>query len=211
MTPHLSSLSLIPVDELEEYPFGRDVRLDSHHFMAWEHRRWLNSGMRLMGTPECRAIYFDLICVSFQQAPVGTLPDNLDQLAKLALVTEAHFRALCRLEYGPLHNWRPCLSAGERRLWHPQVHQTVAEAVARKETNRARNEAANAQKRRERLTILVAGLNGDLAKNDAAIHWMDQWLVDQGCGYRKQVWVERAIASWSDHMLSLGLRRARTV
>lgn len=197
-------LSIIETGEVIEYPIGRDVRLDSHHFMAWERSRWLNSSMRLKGTPECRAFYFDLICVSFAQSPVGTLPSDMEELAKLAMVAEGHFRALCQQEYGPLHKWRSCLSEGERRLYHPMVLQTVNEAIARREDNRARNEAANAAKRRERLRIALQGYhNGELAKNDAAVLWMDDWLVSQGCGYRNSNWVERAMAAWAEHSFDL--------
>lgn len=200
-------LAVVSTADLEEYPVSRDMRLDSHHFMAWEHRRWLNSSMRMKGTPECKSIYFDLICAAFGQSPVGTLPDDPDQLAKLALVPESHFRALCQLEYGPLHLWRLCLSEGERRLYHPQVLRTVTEAVARKEDNRARNEAANASKRRERLRVSVAGYSADLSANDAAILWMDEWLTAEGCGYRAARWIERAIEAWSAHMMALNLTR----
>lgn len=195
---------LVDACDLPEYPVGRDVRLDSHSFITWERSRWLNSSMRNRGTPECRAIYFDLICVSFAQSPVGTLPDCIEELAKLALVPEGHLRALCQQDYGPLHKWQPCLSDGERRLYHHRVLATVTEAMARREDNRAKNEAANASKRRERLRVAVAGYSADLAKNDAAILWMDDWLVAEGCGYRTARWIERAMASWTAHWRDLG-------
>lgn len=40
--------------------------------MVWERRRWLNSDMRLKGTPECRALYFDLINIAYDNSPIGT-------------------------------------------------------------------------------------------------------------------------------------------
>ncbi|MFP4045429.1 MAG: hypothetical protein ACLFTP_12850 [Rhodosalinus sp.] len=72
------SRMLQPVDaaDLPEYPLDGSERLESHWFMTWERRRWLNSDMRLRGTPECRAHYFDLICLSFDHSPIGTLPDE---------------------------------------------------------------------------------------------------------------------------------------
>ena len=107
---------LIDSGELPEYPLSADERLDSHYFMAWERRRWLNSDMRLKGTAECRCYYFDLINIAYDQSPVGTLPLDRAVLAKLCHVDQSHFEALCRLDYGPLHRWTPCLCDGEVRL-----------------------------------------------------------------------------------------------
>jgi len=200
-------LAPVDIETLPDYPLDAADRLDSHWFMAWERRRWLNSDMRLKGTPECRALYFDLINIAYDQSPVGTLPNDLDLLAKLLLVDAGHFRALARLDFGPLHKWTRCLCEGDEvRLMHPMVLQSLTQAISRKEDNRARTEAANAKKRRQRLRALVAGYHVDLAKNDAAILWMDEWLLER-TGYRNPGWVERAVRGWSEHSLSLGLAR----
>ena len=209
----LGAVGLQPVstDDLPEYPLGIEDRLDSHYFMAWERRRWLNSDMRLKGTPECRALYFDLINISYDQTPVGTVPQDLETLAKLLLVDPGHFRALCKLDYGPLHKWTPCIcEGGEVRLMHPMVLRTLTEALSRKEDNRAKHEAANAAKRLQRLRSTVAGYHAELAKNDAAIRWMDEWLVQEGCEYRNATWIESAMQSWSTHMFDLGQARSGT-
>lgn len=206
-----AGLQPISTDDLPEYPLGSEDRLDSHYFMAWERRRWLNSDMRLKGTPECRALFFDLINISYDQTPVGTVPQDLETLAKLLLVDPGHFRALCKLDYGPLHKWMPCIcEGGELRLMHPMVLRTLTEALSRKEDNRAKHEAANAAKRLQRLRSTVAGYHAELAKNDAAIRWMDEWLVQEGCEYRNATWIERAMQSWSTHMLDLGQARSGT-
>jgi len=193
------SLRAVDVAELEEYPLGAEDRLESHFFIAWEHRRWLNSEMRLKGAEEARALYFDLICLSQDQSPVGTLPDDSEQLAKLLGVEEARFRRLCDTPYGPLHHWEPCLCDGVIRLMHPVVLRMVLDARARKQDNRARMEAANRQKRVQRLRQVVGGIHADLAKNDAAVLWIDEWLEGQGCTYRSISWVQNAIGAWSDH------------
>lgn len=196
-------MALVDADDLPEYPLGPDDRLDSHYFMTWERRRWLNSDMRLKATPECRALYFDLICISYDHAPIGTLPDDTEILARLLMTDRSHFEALCRLDYGPLHRWTRCLCGGEVRLFHPFVLRSLLEAISRREDNRASTEAANRNKRLQRLRAMVAGLHADLAKNDAAISWMDDWLTGQGCRYRNAEWTERAMAAWSGHMMSL--------
>lgn len=206
----MAASHLVPVDtsDLPDYPLRSDERLDSHFFVPWERRRWLNSDMRLHGTPECRALYFDLINVSYDHSPVGTLPTDLDTLAKLLFADPAHFKALCRLEYGPLHRWEPCLcDTGQVRLMHPTVLRTLTEAIGRREDNRARTEAANVKKRVQRLRVTVAGLHVELAKNDAAVRWMDDWLSKQGYAYRSTDRVEQAMLAWSGHMAGLSGRR----
>lgn len=202
----VQDLIAIDAGAAEEYPLGREVRLDSHGFIPWERRRWLASSMRMRATPECRAIYFDLICISFDQSPIGTLPGDIEELAKLAMVPEGHFRALCMLPFGPLHNWRPCLSEGERRIWQPMVLRTIETALDRRQRNEARVEGAAAAKRVERLRAAVATYDRDLARDAASIAWMDGWLVDQRCGYRTGDWIERALAAWMRHMRALGAR-----
>ncbi|MCA0848322.1 hypothetical protein [Salipiger thiooxidans] len=207
MAGHLRAVD--DMDDLPVYPFTREDRLESHYFMAWERRRWLNSDMRMKGRPECRALYFDLICISFEQSPIGTLPDDMSLLAKLTHTDLGHFEQLCGAAYGPLHKWRRCRCEDEEgvRLYHPVVLRTLNEAVSRKEDNRARMEAANIQKRLQRLRTTVAGFTPDLAKNDAAIRWMDEWLVAEGCEYRNATWIERAMMSWSNHMLDRRMQR----
>lgn len=207
----MRSLQAVPPEGIEEYPLTVEDRLDSHYFMAWERRRWLNSDMRLRGTAECRALFFDLINISYDQAPVGTLPDDHQLLAKLLHVDLSHFQQLCRLEYGPLHKWYRVTCDGETRLAHPMVLKTLREAVARREDNRAKNEAANTAKRLQRLRITIAGYHKDMGANDAAVRWIDEWLQTQGCEYRTSSWLERAISAWTDHHYALAGKGGRTV
>ncbi|MDJ0631086.1 MAG: hypothetical protein QNJ44_22705 [Rhodobacter sp.] len=204
MTPQLAYSD--DGQDLPDYPFTAADRLDSHWFVPWERRRWLNSDMRLKGTPECRALYFDLINIAYDQSPIGTLPTDNAVLAKLLFVPESHFAQLCGMAYGPLHKWRRCRCEGEVRLMHDFVLHTLLDAVSRREDNRARMEAANRQKRLQRLRSTVAGLHTDLARNDAAMRWIDDYLTAEGCEYRSTTWVERAIGAWSTHIFDLNNR-----
>lgn len=201
----MSGPRLVDTEDLPVYPFTREDRLDSHYFLPWERRRWLNSEMRLKGRPECRALYFDLICIAYEQSPIGTLPDDLEQLAKLTHTDPIHFSQLCQAPFGPLHRWQPCHCNGEEavRLYHPTVLRNLTEAMSRREDNRSRMEAANTQKRLQRLRSTLAGYNADLSKNDAAVRWIDEWLTKEGCEYRSATWIERGIQAWSNHMLDL--------
>lgn len=193
-----------------DYPFTARDRLDSHWFVPWERRRWLNSDMRLKATPECRALYFDLINISYDQSPIGTLPADRAVLAKMLFIGESHFDQLCGMAYGPLHKWHPCQCQceGEIRLMHDFVLQTLIDAVSRREDNRARMDAANRSKRLQRLRGTVTGIHVELGRNDAAIRWIDEWLSAEGCEYRSTTWVERAITAWSGHVFDLGRGKA---
>lgn len=203
------SIQLAAIDDLDEYPLSAEDRLDSHYFMPWERRRWLNCDMRLKGTAECRAYYFDLINISYDQSPIGTLPSDMSVLAKMLFVDRDQFEQLCRLEFGPLHKWRRVRCDGEIRLMHPMVFRTLTDAIARKEDNRAKNDAANAAKRLMRLRSAMAGYNADLAANDAAVRWIDEWLVKEGCEYRSATWIERGISNWSEHAIELAMKSRR--
>ncbi|AEM40557.1 hypothetical protein [Ketogulonicigenium vulgare] len=202
----ISSLRPVAVDEIGDYPFSVEDRFESHYFMAWERRRWLNSDMRLRGDPECRALFFDLINISYDQSPVGTLPTDHKILAKLLFVTDDRFEQLCRQEFGPLHKWRKFNCEGEIRLGHPMVLKTLNEAVARRAENQARTDAASNIKRLQRMRSMLAGYSKDLASNEAAVRWIDEWLIEQGCTKRSSDWLERAMSAWSGHMHRLSGR-----
>ncbi|MCZ4351547.1 hypothetical protein O4H61_03375 [Roseovarius aestuarii] len=204
-----SHAQLVAIEDLPEYPLDGSERLDSHYFVAWERRRWLNSDMRLKGTPECRALYFDLINICYDQQPVATLPDDMEMLSKLVYTDRAHFEALCKLEFGPLHSWFRCRYEGRTRLMHRFVYQILTEALSRRQDNRANTERANYAKRIQRLRAKIAGLHVELAKNDAAVSWIDEWLTAQNCIYRETSWVERGMLAWQGHMADLNHRRVR--
>ncbi|WP_281955564.1 hypothetical protein [Pseudophaeobacter arcticus] len=205
MSPSPNFLRPVDMGDLPDYPLSCDDRLDSHFFMAWERRRWLASDMRLNATPECRALFFDLINIAYDNSPVGTLPMDQNILAKLLMIDPGHFGSLCKLDYGPLYKWEACrCDNGDIRLMHPMVLRSLTEAMARRQDHRARNDAANSAKRLQRLRITVSGYHADLAKNDAAVRWMDEWLVKEGCEYRSAAWIERSMQAWSNHIFDLG-------
>lgn len=190
------AFDVVDATTLVEYPIPADTRLDSHHFVSWEFRRWLHSQMRMKGQPECRAYYFDLINIAHDETPVGTLPRDMEVLAKLLYCDLGQFQRLCAGPYGPLYQWEPCIADGEVRLYHPMVLQTVQDSIMRKEHNRARTEAAARDKRLQRLRTRVGSLDQAVGQNDAAIMAMDEWLVEQGCSTRTEMWIHRAMEWW---------------
>lgn len=197
---HPNPLRAIDLGELPEYPLDGAERLESHWFMPWERRRWLNSDMRLRATPECRAHYFDLICIAYDHQPIGTLPHDVDLLARLLMVREDHFRALCSMPFGPLHNWVPCRVKSEVRLMHTVIVETLVEAISRKEDNRARTDAANRSKALQRVRSKLAAIDVHLASNDEAVRWIDGWFEREGVKRRDDAQYRAAMNAWVDHI-----------
>jgi hypothetical protein len=87
------------------------------------------------------------------------------------------------------------------------VLHTLNDAMARREDYRAKSEAASAARRLLRLRATLTGYNADLGKNDAAVRFIDHWLVEQGCAKRSPDWIERGISAWSNHSFNQARRR----
>ncbi|MGY9050145.1 MAG: hypothetical protein ACKVKF_24720, partial [Rhodobacterales bacterium] len=66
--------SIVDVADLPEYPISHSVRLDSHEFLTWEFRRFLQSEFRWNTDHQIKGIWFDLVQQAHEQTPVGTLP-----------------------------------------------------------------------------------------------------------------------------------------
>lgn len=193
-------------DKLPEYPLDGSERLESHWFMPWERRRWLNSDMRLHGTPESRAHYFDLICISYDHQPIGTLPKDLDLLARLLFVDARMFRAMCALPYGPLHKWELCRCGSEVRFMHPRIVETLVEAISRKEDNRAKTDAANKSKALQRVRSKLSAIDVHLAANDDAVRWIDGWFERQSVKRRDDAQYRAAMSAWIEHVRKASAR-----
>lgn len=197
--PSKAGPALVPSETLPDYPFAHGDRLDSHFYIPWQRRRWLNSEMHLRGSWAAQGVFFALINHACDQSPIGTLPLDMGLLSKLVRCNRDELEAMCALPYGPLHGWTRCNCAGEVRLMHPVVLEVLTDGFARREDNRARTEAANSAKRLQRLRGVLASIEKTLGENDHAVRWIDEWLVDQGCTKRTALWVERGVHAWVQH------------
>ena len=147
----LPSIALVEVADIDHYPLDAAERLTSHFFVTFYHRRWLNSRFRLSAPPMVRGLALDLILISQDQTPVGTLPDDDVQLAALLMLDLREWQALRRAEWSPLYKWVPCLCGTERRLMHPVVLEAVQDAIGRRRKRAEEGEAGRRRKRIERL------------------------------------------------------------
>lgn len=176
--PHLVP---VPDEGPFEYPIAKADRLDGLSFVKWQHQRWLASEMFLMATPECKGHARDLFDIAQMQSPPGTLPRDLTHIARLLRCEPAHFAELCKLRFGPLHGWMPCVTQdGEPRLWHRTVLEQVQDAFDRREAKALANTRKAIDARRDRLVsaLRAMGCVEELLADDVLIERMDTWLSE---------------------------------
>lgn len=177
----LGRVVLVETADLEEYPIARGVRLDGHSFVKWQHLRWMSSTTYRRASWEVIGMAQALFDMAQLESPVGTLPDDNEELAQMLRVDLRRMRDLRGLEFGPLRNWRPCLSEGQRRLMHPVVLEQVQDALDRREERVQKTGAKADYQRLKRLREAMAalGLGRDALGDEVLIRRMDEWLTAQ--------------------------------
>ena len=186
---------LVAADALDEYPIARHIRLDGNSFVKWQHLRWLSSKTARRASWEVKGMVRHLFDMAQMQSPIGTLPDDDDDLADMLGVTLSRMRELRAMEFGPLRNWRPCLSEGERRLMHPVVLEQVLDVLERREVHELSKEDKATYQRLKRLREALQKLGCDKAvvADDILIGRMDQWMQAHCKGNRKANHYEAAL------------------
>ena len=178
----------VPDDDVPDYPIPSDARLNNW-FLRFETRRWLGSAMRLTADPEVGYAYLNLIFISSDQAPMGTLPRDPRQLARLLTMPADQFEGLLRRQPSPLQHWVPCRTdRGEVRLMHPFVRDTLLEQIADREARAGRASADAARKRLDRLreAMARAGFTKAVIADQVLVERIDGWLNDNHKGNRTQ-------------------------
>lgn len=187
--------SLVEADEIFEYPLDVNARLTSHFFIAWHHDRWLNSRFRLSAPADVRGLAIDLYCLSQKQTPIGTLPNDDVQLAKLLMLDLHTWQQYKRAEWSPLYKWQVCLCNGEQRLMHPVVLDIIQESMSLRDKRKLEGELGRQRKRLDRLPMQIrdAGGSARMAADGALLKRIDLWLVENCKGNRTKEWVVRAL------------------
>lgn len=186
MTPPLrnTSLTLIDASEMEEYPISREERLPELAFVKWQPSRWLNSSGHLKCTYEVQGVARALFDLATAQSPIGTLPDDNEELAQLLRMPATHFAALRGLgAAGPLRNWVRCLcprgaAPPEIRLMHHVVLASLQDVLHRREARETGRGRQVVDKRIQRLRagMLKAGVSASQAADDAILKKFDEYL-----------------------------------
>lgn len=187
-------LSVFEAGDLPEYPIQSDFRLNNW-FLRWESGRWLNSRTYLDADPEVGYAYLNLIFISQEQFPIGTLPADRRHLAKLLHVPVDVFEALTRRDPSPLMHWEPCVTdRGEVRLMHPVVRDMLLDQIADREKREERISADAERKRFDRLrqAMLASGFDKAVVSDDVLLRRLDQWLNENEKGNRTKRAYDRA-------------------
>lgn len=196
ITQRAAHLQPVAPADLQEYPIARNERLPELAFIKWVPSRWLNSSGHLKCTYEVQGMALSLFFLASAQSPIGTLPDDNEELAALLRVPQAHFSALRALgDRGPLRNWVRCTSDGEVRLMHHVVAEAMQDVLTRRETRQLSKEAQAERKRYERLAegLMRAGLCREATEDGVLMNRMDQWLAATCKGNRTAIAYQRAI------------------
>ncbi len=184
--------------DIPEYPLAQNERLASHWFMTFHFQRWLNSAFRLKAGPEVRAYGFDLFCISQNQTPVGTLPDDDQQLAALLHLDLAKWQDLRARDISPLYKWTHCRCGDEVRLMHAVVTEVAAEAFTKKAKNAASLAEGRERKRRARLVETIKRLGAvSMAADANIVQIIGDWLTTHCDGNWTDQWVRRALEAYS--------------
>lgn len=193
--PKRNLLRPVASADLPVYPIGRDERLDSNSFVKWQTHRWLASRSFKLCTFEVQGMMRALFDMCQCESPVGTLPDDEDELAVMLRCDLRRLRELRAMDMGPLRNWQPCLCGSERRLMHPVVLEQVRDALERRAMAELSKEEKAVSKRLMRLekALLDNGMSKAAVADPILLQRIDQWLSEAHRGNRTQAVYRSAI------------------
>lgn len=155
---------------LPDYPWPRDFRLPTHFFFPWHHARWLNSRMHLVASYEAQGVALALYCLAQMQAPIGTLPDDDELLARMLRLDLARWRELRRAEHGPMTGWYRVNCEGEVRWAHPVVIEVLDDIASRRERREQSKDARARDRRIDRMRHALSGMGvSDAVLSDRAV------------------------------------------
>lgn len=187
---------LRPINEtMPVYPIDRDTRLDAHSFVKWWHHRWMSSRTFKLASWEAQGMARALFDMSQTESPIGTLPDDDDELAVMLRTDARRISDLRRQEFGPLRGWVRCQCGNEVRLMHPVILEQVRDALDRREVHRMSKEQQAVKKRMDRLKdgLRKRGLGDVALADDVLIERIDGWLEQNCRGYRTVAAIDMAL------------------
>ncbi|MBL4808208.1 MAG: hypothetical protein JKY31_13125 [Rhodobacteraceae bacterium] len=193
-----NKFSVVDVSELPEYPLDENERLESHSFFLLHYDRWLESEFRLKSSLESRGAAIDLFSLSQRQTPVGTLPNDDVQLAKLLHITLEHWLRLKSANDSPLYKWTLCRCGSKVRLMHPVVTEVVLKAFDGKRANLDRAEAGRERKRMNDLRGTIERVGSkSMAHDESIVLRVKAWLAENVSGNWTTSCVARALEAIS--------------
>lgn len=186
---------LVSMEDLPQYPIPRDARLDGNSFVKWHTGRWLASKTFKLMPWEHQGMARALFDLCQMESPIGTLPDDDDELAFMLRVELRRMKELRQMDFGPLRNWSRCLSANEVRLMHPMVTMQVQDALERRALAQLSKEDRAVKMRLDRLVrgLEHQGCSKAVVADDVLIRRIDEWLGEHHKGNRTEAVYRSAI------------------
>lgn len=186
--------SVVDNTDLPEYPIDAAERLQSHFFVEFHFRRWLNSEARLLADWDVRGVMVDLIMIAQDQTPVGTLPKDPKLIAKMLGMSVDQLHLFCARDVSPLRGWVPCMAGGQVRLMHPVVTEIAEKAIGSRrdrEAEKARRATAKALKDLDaRLRAMGCTRQAD---DRVFVERVDHWLAQNCVGNRTEPMIREAL------------------
>ena len=193
----MNARHLAPVDavQMEQYPIPANEDLKGHRFVMFDHDRWLNSSTFLKMGPEVGWFHLNLIFLSQKQRPIGTLPDDDEELALLLRLDLARWKELRSRTMGPLHKWHRVLVGNEVRLAHPVVTEIALDTIEGRHLRARSAEEKAVYQRLKRIREALAELGCDktVIGDEVLIQRLDVWLTDNSGSKRTKASYERAL------------------
>jgi len=190
----LPVFQVVTNDQLPIYPIDAAERLQSHFFVEFHFRRWLNSEARLLADWDVRGVMVDLIMISQDQTPVGTLPQNPKLIATMLGMSVDQLHLFCARDVSPLRGWVPCMAGDQVRLMHPVVTEMAEKAIGSRrdrEVERQRRSAAKAL--RDLGERMVAMGMTRQASDRTFVERVDHWLTQNCTGNRTEAVIREGV------------------
>jgi len=202
------NIALVEDKEMQVYPIDASERLESHFFIPWHFNRWLNSDFRLKAEPDVRAYAFDLFCVSQNQTPVGTLPNDDDLLARLLYLDLQTWKQLKERKPNPMHGWSHCKCGDETRYMHKVVLEMAEGSLGKKKAVVLARERDRERKRHIALKaqMVAAGAHSNMVQNDDYVERVDKYMVENCTGNRTPSRVREAMEALSEQDRKTNIR-----
>lgn len=179
-------LSVIVPNDLPIYPISADERLDGNSFVKWNTARWMASRTFKLMPWEMQGMHRALFDFCQSETPVGTLPDDDDELAMMLRIDVRRLKEIRAMEFGALRNWTRCLCDGRVRLMHKVVTEQVQDALERRALAALSKDEKAVSMRLDRLRKGMAklGWSKDLLRDDVLIRRVDAWMLEHRKGRR---------------------------
>lgn len=179
-------LTIITPNDLPVYPISADERLDGNSFVKWNTARWLASRTFKLMPWDMQGMHRALFDFCQSETPVGTLPDDDDELAMMLRIDVRRLKEIRAMEFGALRNWTRCLCDGRVRLMHRVVTEQVQDALERRALAALSKDEKAVAMRLDRLRkgLIQEGWTKDVVRDDVLIRRMDEWLLEHRKGKR---------------------------